>query len=104
VRIGRMIKLHVKGALNNGVTVEEIKAALLRSIRLVLRWLNSPRDDVLRHRFGSSAPIGCNRQFPWQIAGRHQSTPAEVGCHRLRVSPTPQPVMYLYSRPAQDPA
>jgi len=69
VRIGRMIKLHVKGALNNGVTVEEIKAALLRSIRLVLRWLNSPRDDVLRHRFGSSAPIGCNRQFPWQMAG-----------------------------------
>jgi hypothetical protein len=82
VRIGRMITLHVKGALNNGVTVEEIKAALLRSIRLVLRWLNSPllrlacldeqalcrsqrqRDDVLRHRFGSSAPIGCNRQFP----------------------------------------
>ena len=25
------IKLHVKGALNNGVTVEEIKAALQRS-------------------------------------------------------------------------
>jgi alkylhydroperoxidase/carboxymuconolactone decarboxylase family protein YurZ len=24
------IKLHVKGALNNGVTVEEIKAALLQ--------------------------------------------------------------------------
>src|SRR6516162_8497878 len=29
------------------------------------------RDDVLRHRFGASALIGCNRQFRWQITGRH---------------------------------
>jgi 4-carboxymuconolactone decarboxylase len=29
------IKLHIKGALNNGVTVEEIKAALLHAIRVL---------------------------------------------------------------------
>jgi 4-carboxymuconolactone decarboxylase len=29
------IKLHVKGALNNSVTVEEIKAALLHAIRVL---------------------------------------------------------------------
>ena len=29
------IKLHVKGALNNGVTVEDIKAALLHATALL---------------------------------------------------------------------
>ena len=36
-----------------------------------LRRSQRQRDDVLRHRFGPSALIGCNRQFPRQIAGRH---------------------------------
>ena len=47
-------------ALKVGVLNEQ---ALCRSQR--------QRNDVLRHRFGPSALIGCNRQFPRQITGRH---------------------------------
>jgi hypothetical protein len=36
-----------------------------------LRGSQRQRDDVLRHRFGPSALIGGNRQFPRQVAGRH---------------------------------
>src|SRR5262249_41216777 len=47
-------------ALEVGVLDEQ---ALCRSQR--------QRDDVLRHRLGTSTLIGSNRQFRWQITGRH---------------------------------
>jgi 4-carboxymuconolactone decarboxylase len=44
------IKLHVKGALNNGVTVEEIKAALLRNSGRARRLPGRARSACQRGR------------------------------------------------------
>jgi hypothetical protein len=46
-----------------------------------LRRGQRQRDDVLRHRFGPSALIGGNRQFPRQVAGRH---PIDAGGGELQ--------------------
>ena len=46
-----------------------------------LRRGQRQRDDVLRHRFGPSALIGGNWQFPRQVAGRH---PIDAGGGELQ--------------------
>jgi hypothetical protein len=46
-----------------------------------LRRSQRQRDDVLRHRFGPSALIGGNRQFPRRVAGRH---PIDAGGGELQ--------------------